>query len=80
MSNANTDALTAEQLEFTVFCLENVAEFLGRPTPEVYDALTKQSDILYGYVLPCYDVLHTQGKEYVVEDILEAMREKGLDV
>lgn len=80
MSEANAEALTAERLEYAVFCLENVAESLGKPTPEVYDALTKRSDILYGYILPCYDALHTQGKEYIVADILEVMREKGLDV
>ena len=75
-----TDTLTPERLEFTIFCLENVADSLKKPAPEVFDWWTKKSDILYGYILPCYDVLHTQGKEYVVEDILEVMREEGLNV
>lgn len=42
----------------------------------VYDSLTKESDILYSYIVPCYDVLHTQGKEYIVNDILDLMRER----
>ena len=75
-----TDTLTPERLEFAIFCLENVADSLKRPAPEVFDLWTKESDILYGYILPCYDALHTQGKEYVVEDILEVMREEGLNV
>ena len=75
-----TDVLTPERLEFVIFCLENVADSLKKPAPEVFDLWTRESDILYGYILPCYDVLHTQGKEYVVEDILEVMREEGLNI
>ena len=32
------------------------------------------------YIIKCYDVLHTLGKEYLVEDITEFVREKGIDV
>ena len=34
--------------------------------------------ILDNYIIRCYDVLHTQGKEYLVEDITEFVREKGV--
>jgi hypothetical protein len=36
--------------------------------------------ILDDYVIGCYDVLHTQGKEYLVEDITEYVKEKGVSV
>ena len=32
------------------------------------------------YIIKCYDVLHTQGKEYLVEDITDYVREKGVNV
>ena len=32
--------------------------------------------ILDEYIIPCYDVLHTLGKEYLVEDITEFVNEK----
>lgn len=70
--------MTEDQLEFAIFCIENLAERMGRPTPQVFDLLTKQSDLLYGYILPSYDVLHTQGKDYIVEDILSLLRQKGV--
>jgi hypothetical protein len=70
--------LGRKQLEFTVFCIENVAERLGKPGNEVYEMLTEKSDILDTYIIPCYDALHTQGKTYIVNDILDYMREKGL--
>ena len=76
----NTDGLTAEKMEFVVFCIENVAEYLGRDTVEVYDLLTAGENVLYSYIIPCYDVLHTQGKDYVVEDIVDVMRKWGMPV
>ena len=44
---------------------------------EVYRRL-KQSGILKGYIVPSYDVLHTFSKEYLMEDLTEYMREKGV--
>ncbi len=68
------------ELEFAIFCIENVADRLGVGAEQVYDALTKKSDILYDYIIPCYDVLHTQGKDYIINDILDMMREQGVTV
>ena len=65
-------------MEFTVFCIENVAEQLNRGGEEIYKLLTEKSDILDDYIIPCYETLHTQGKEYIVNDIIDFMREKGL--
>ena len=45
---------------------------------KVYAALTEQTDILNGYIIPEYEVLHTQGKDYIVEDIIDVMKEKGV--
>ena len=43
----------------------------------VYQAFTEQSDILNGYIVPEYEVLHTQSREYIVDDLLDVMNEKG---
>lgn len=45
---------------------------------KVYDALTEKSDILNDYIIPEYEILHTQGKEYIVDDIIEVMKERGV--
>lgn len=68
------------ELEFAVFCIENVAIRLGVVAEKVYSALADKSDILYAYIVPEYETLHTQGKEYIVDDILEVMRERGVEV
>ncbi|NBJ97622.1 DUF3791 domain-containing protein [bacterium 1xD8-48] len=68
------------ELEFVVFCIENIALALGVSPEKVYIALSENSDILNGYIVPCYDALHTQGKEYIVEDILALMEKRGVSV
>lgn len=68
-----------ERVEFAVFCIENIAERIGANASQVYEAL-KKSLIMDSYILPNYEVLHTQGKEYIVDDILEVMKEKGVNL
>lgn len=65
-------------LEFAVFCIENVAEALGKPSSEIYRSLSGPEGLLRRYIVPSYDALHTQGKAYIVEDILDAMKETGV--
>ena len=72
------EALNGKKLEFVVFCIENIAEQMNSNGSEVYRLLNEKSDILDNYIIPCYETLHTQGKEYIVNDIIELMREKNL--
>lgn len=66
------------ELEFAIFCVENVAAMLGVGAELVYKAFTEQSDILNGYIVPEYEVLHTQSRDYIVNDLLDVMKEKGV--
>lgn len=68
------------QLEFAIFCIENVSEALGVDGEKLYDVLAVKNDILQEYIVSNYDILHTQGKEYIVNDILEIMKERGINV
>lgn len=70
----------SRELEFVVFCIENVAAKLGVDAEYVYQAFTEKSDILNGYIVPEYEVLHTQSREYIVDDILDVMKERGVKV
>ena len=70
----------SRELEFAIFCIENVAAKLGVSAEKVYDALTEKSDILNDYIIPEYEILHTQGKEYIVDDIIEVMEERGVKI
>lgn len=70
----------AEELEFAIFCIENVAIKLGVSAEQIYETLTQKSNILNEYIVPEYEILHTQSKEYIVNDILEVMRERGVAI
>ena len=77
MKNTNT-AYGLNEIEFSIFCIENIAAKLNKDAVVTCDIL-KTSGILDEYILPCYDVLHTQGKEYIVNDITELMKRKGVE-
>ena len=66
------------ELEFVIFCIENLAASLHMDAPEVYQALNDRIDILKSYIVPGYDVLHTQSREYIINDIVDVMKERGV--
>lgn len=67
------------ELSFSIFLLYSLAEKWKMTPAAVYKVLNT-TGILDDYIIGCYDVLHTQGKEYLVEDITEFVRERGIDV
>ena len=71
---------TTNELEFAFFCIESVAERLHQDPVKVYNALTKDSDLLNSYIVPLSDILHTQSKQYIVDDIIEVMKSRGIDI
>lgn len=67
------------EIDFVVFLLYRISEAWGVPVRTVHERLS-HAGILHEYLIPCYDVLHTLGSEYLVEDITELAREKGVRV
>ena len=68
----------SRELEFAIFCIENVASRLHVDAQNVYVALSEQTNILNDYIIPEYEVLHTQSKDYIVDDIIDVMHERGV--
>ena len=68
----------SKELEFAIFCIENIASKLKVDAQKVYVALAEQTDILNEYIIPEYEVLRTQSKDYIVDDIIDVMNEKGV--
>lgn len=71
--------LTKEELSFSIFILYSLADKWKMSPAKVYKLLN-ETGILDNCIIKCYDVLHTLGKEYLVEDITEFAREKGAEV
>ncbi len=73
-----TVKMTPEQSFFAVSCIETLAGELHTTGDKVYRLLTEKSDILNSYIVPGYDMLHTQGKGYIVRELKELMRKRGV--
>lgn len=64
-------------LEFVTYCIGKLSVELKLSQQEVYRRL-KSSGILDDYIVPSYDVLHTFSSRYLMEDLTEYMKEKGV--
>ena len=70
---------TEDELEFVIFCIENLAQRHGMNARELYSVLDDhRSGILHSYIVPGYEFLHTQDKEYILNDIDEVMKSQGV--
>lgn len=64
-------------LEFVTYCISKLSGLLKIPQADVYRRL-KTSGILQGYIIPSYDVLHTFSSRYLMEDLTDFMKKKGV--
>ena len=69
--------MTKDQLYFITYCVGNLSKSTGRSAQYIYNAL-RTSRLLDEYIIPCYDVLHSFSKDYIVNDLTEALKEKGV--
>ena len=68
--------MSSDQLDFITYCIGNLSIRLQLPQKAIYARL-KSTGILDDYIVKGYDVLHTFGKEYLMEDLISYMQEKG---
>lgn len=68
-----------KKMEFAVFLVHALAKAWKMPPQGAYRVLS-ESGALDGYVWPCCEVLHSMGREALVEDLTEYAREKGYAV
>ena len=68
--------MRTEHLDFITFCVGSLSDALRMSASQVYGAL-RSSGVLNDYIVPCYDVLHTFSKDYLVEELTEVLKERG---
>lgn len=73
----NEHIMDKKTLEFVTYCIGKLSLSLNLPQQDVYRRL-KSSGILYEYIVPSYDVLHSFSSRYLMEDLTEYMKEKGV--
>ena len=60
------------QMIFVSSCVESAARRRNVSTTEMYQRM-KHVGLIDGFILKCYDGLHTQSREHVTEDVLGAL-------
>ena len=63
------------KLSFAASCVEGLARKTGKPYSEIYDRMSK-AEAIENYILPNYDTLHTESREYVLDDVMEYIENK----
>ena len=64
--------------EFVVFCIEVYKEEHNLSGKEVYDLFEKYG--VLKYLCDGYDMLHTQGDEWLMNDINEFLKVRGYNI
>jgi hypothetical protein len=59
-----------KELDFVVFIINKYARAEGISVPTTYKLLN-DSDLINGYLVKCYNVLHTLGEAYLINDLKE---------
>lgn len=57
----------SKTLDFKAFCFEAYKSYHKLKGIETMDLFKKYN--VFHYLTTCYDVLHTTGREYIIEDI-----------
>lgn len=70
--------INEKEMDFVVYCVENLANYINEDSVKVFDLLD-ENELIEGYILKFYDILHTQGKDWIVEDLVEQLEKSGCD-
>lgn len=58
---------------FTASCVESVAKYLNQPAEVIYQRMNNVN-LINEYIIPCYEVLHTESRENVTKDIIHTLQ------
>lgn len=76
MPNYYIQTMTKETLSFSIFLIHELASSWKTLSSHVF-RLLKRSGCLDSYIVPHFDVLHTLGKNYLISDIEEYLKQRG---
>lgn len=71
--------MNEDSFSFVVYMIHACADRWNTTPAKVYQAI-KKSGCLDEYLVPYYDVLHTQSTDYVVQDIGEYLKDREVTV
>ena len=69
--------MNQDSFSFTIYMIHACANTWDKKPAEVYDILQSR-DCIDGFLVSNYDILHTQGTAYIVGDIQEYLKVRGI--
>lgn len=63
---------TEIKLAFVASCIEGTARVLGKSYQEIFDRM-KHVGMIQNYIWPNYEMLHTESREHVTNNIIECL-------
>ncbi|MBR5345493.1 MAG: DUF3791 domain-containing protein [Clostridia bacterium] len=69
--------MTKDSMAFVVYMIHQCSHRWGLSTTKVYQLLN-ESGCIHSYLVPYYDVLHTQSSAYVLDDIQQYLQKRGI--
>lgn len=71
--------MNENNFSFIIYMIHACADRWNTTPARVYSAI-KRSGCLDEYLIPYYDILHTQSTDYVVHDIEEYLKDRKIEV
>ncbi|MBQ7372825.1 MAG: DUF3791 domain-containing protein [Lachnospiraceae bacterium] len=71
--------MNRDSFSFVIYMIHACANQWCKVPSDVYKMLQK-TGCIDNYLVPHYDILHTQGTDYIVEDIKEYLGIRGVNV
>ena len=72
MPRRTTKRKTEQMMIFAASCVESAARAENVSSSEMYQRM-KRVGLIEGFILKCYEGLHTQSRQHVTEDVLGAL-------
>lgn len=63
--------------EFAIYCIEEYSSYKNLNPKDTYNNL-KNTGVLNKIIISGFDVLHTQGKDYILQTIDDALKNRGI--
>lgn len=71
--------MNKDSFSFVIYMIHACADKWGYSPAEVYKKM-KSADCIMKFLIPNYEVLHTQSTQYIIEDIREYLGVRGISV
>ena len=70
--------MTIAEIEFVVFCIEELAMECEMSGNDMYRLLAEKTDMIPNYIVANYEVLHSMGRNTIVEELKSVLQERGV--